>query len=132
MPLGQMLMTRRLLFLAFWVAGIVFPMAWFTRFSGAFDRAFTILFTPVWTHVVMHAFLFGVLAWLLTRIVPSRPLAVVLGLVMVVALLQESVQLLYTGQTPGADEAFDLMVDFMGGSLGTALGTHWNVRTLKR
>lgn len=125
-------MTRRLLFLAFWVAGIVFPMAWFTRFSGAFDRAFTVLFTPVWTHVVMHAFLFAVLAWWLTRIVPSPPLAVVLGLVMVVALLQEGAQRLYTGQTPGADEVFDLMVDFMGGVVGVALGKRWHVKTLAR
>ncbi|MCX7852036.1 MAG: hypothetical protein N2383_04555 [Caldilineales bacterium] len=125
-------MTRRLVVLAFWVAGIAFPMAWFTRFSDTFDRAFTTLFTPVWSHVVMHAFLFAVLAWLLTRILPSQPLAVVLGLVMLVALLQEGVQLLYTGQTPGADEAFDLLVDFGGGVMGAALGKWWRARTAER
>ncbi len=114
-------MTRRLLFLVLWVTGIIFPMAWFTHLSATFQRVFVYLFEPVWTHVVMHAFLFAVLAWLLMRLLGPRP-PVVLSLVMLVALGQEGVQLLYTGQTPGADEAFDLMVDLLGGGLGVALG----------
>jgi hypothetical protein len=115
-------MKRRLVFLAFWVMGILFPMAWFTRVSATFQRLFVYLFEPVWTHVVMHTLLFAVLAWLLTRLLAPRPPVVVLILVMLVALGQEGVQWLYTGQMPGADEAFDLTVDLLGGGLGVVVG----------
>jgi len=119
-------MTRKSLLLAFWTLGILFPMAWFTRFSATYDRLFNYVFGPPWTHVVMHTFLFAVLSYLLVPVIACRPAAhsrgflvgVVLALVMGVAILQESIQLLYMAQMPGVDEMLDLGVDLLGGGLG--------------
>ncbi len=127
-------MTSQRAFLLFWLLGILFPMAWFTRFSAAYRRLFELVFTPQWTHVVMHLFLFAVLAYLLSQGLDPHlavrrgwplwliPWALVFG----VALLQEGIQRLYTGQTPGSDEALDLGVDLAGGGLGL-LVFRWHV-----
>ncbi len=63
---------RKFVFLVFWVLGMLFPMAWFTRLSATYNRAFRYVFTPTWTHVVMHAFLYAVLAYLLGQVLGPR------------------------------------------------------------
>lgn len=124
-------MTRKHLALILWLLGILLPMAWFTRFSAAYNRFFQYAFTPLWTHVLMHAFLFAVLAYLLAHLLPSWGPRVVRGgvgwqggvlvLVLVVAWLQEGFQLLYKGRPPGMDEFRDVAIDLIGASLGLLL-----------
>lgn len=120
---------RRYLLLGLWIVGIVFPMIWLTDLSPAFTRLFNILFEPAWVHVVMHTLLFGVLAYLLFLLAqesaaPSRgrTAVLVIGVVLLVALLQEGFQLLYLGRAPGANEVFDLGVDLNGGLFGLLFG----------
>ncbi|GAP62185.1 hypothetical protein ARMA_0608 [Ardenticatena maritima] len=116
-------MSRKHLLLLFWLVGILFPMALFTRYSATYNRWFQTVFTPEWTHVVMHAFLYAVLAVLLARTLPPRfchPFWL-LTLVLLVACLQEGVQLIYTASLPGRDELFDIGVDLIGGSVGVLL-----------
>lgn len=122
-------MTRKFALLLFWLLDILFPMAWFTRFSAAYRHFFELAFTPQWTHGVTHLFLFTVLAYLLGDALSARWTgdrrrlfwfllwAAALG----VALLQEGIQLLYTGQVPGGDEVLDLGVDLVGGGIGTLI-----------
>ena len=120
---------KRILFLLFWIAGILFPAAWFVRFSARGEAIFNTLFGPAWVHVAMHSFLYGVLAAvLLTSLFPRanlRPswqgVARILGLILAVALLQEGIQLLSQQRAPGGDELFDLGVDLAGAGLGMAL-----------
>ena len=122
-------------FLAFWLLGILFPMAWFTRFSAIYSWLSGYVFTSVWTHVVMHTFLFAVLAYLLGHVLARWPAAcstrylvgAVLASVLGVALLQEGIQLLYTAQAPGIDEVLDLGVDLIGGVLGV-IAFRWQAR----
>ncbi len=128
---------KRTFFLLFWIAGILFPAAWFVRFSPSGERLFNALFGPAWMHVAMHSFLYGVLAAvLLTSLFPRpnlRPswqgVARILGLVLAVALLQESIQLLSQQRTPGGDELFDLDVDLAGAGLGMFLARRFLARS---
>lgn len=119
-------MMRRSAILLVWLAGILFPMALLTRFSATYSRLFGRVFNPLWVHLLMHAFLFAGLAYLLARHLGRRTAMTsgwrlvvgVLGLVLVVALLQESIQLLYKARPLGMDEVLDVGIDFAGGVLG--------------
>jgi hypothetical protein len=81
----------------------------------------------------MHGLLYAVLAYLLTGLLLRRSpgisryrFGLSLGLVLVIALGQEGLQLLYLGKLPGADEWLDVGVDLAGGSLGLLV---FHVRT---
>lgn len=119
-------MMRKRLIMLLWLLGILLPMAWFTRFSAMYSRLFQSVFSPLWMHVLTHAFLFAVLAYLLASFVTPRMslvtrkhvTLVILALVLVVALTQEGLQLLYKSRPPGLDELFDLGVDLVGASVG--------------
>lgn len=112
--------------LVFWVFGILFPMGWFARLSSHSGRLFEEVFQPQWTHVVMHTVLYAVLACLLAyqlarrggRASSMRFVAIALALVMVVAIVQEAIQLFYQARLPGYDELFDVGVDLVGAGLG--------------
>ena len=45
---------RAKLWLAIWLIGLLFPLAWLGRFSTAYRRVFNALFGPEWMHVGMH------------------------------------------------------------------------------
>lgn len=119
-------MIRKHLILFLWVLGILLPMAWFTRFSATYSRFFQHLFNPLWVHVLMHAGIFAVLAHLAANYLASRRTTasrsrVVLGVIavlLVIALLQEGIQLLYKARPLGMDEVLDVGIDLAGGSLG--------------
>jgi len=112
-----------------WTIGILFPFGWLTFYSDAYRRVFDTIFGPFWMHLLMHTLLYLVLAYFLTRFLGMaslrqgslRRFVLVIVLVLVVALLQESFQLLYLGRWPGADEFLDLGVDLTGGLLGILL-----------
>ncbi len=117
-------MINRKTLLLFWLLGMLAPMAWIARHIPGYDAAFAFVFGPAWMHWVSHAFLFGVLAFLLlTLLMPGGEmrwprLAVVLGVVLVAAFLQEAIQLAYKRRAWGGDEWFDLGVDMIGAWLG--------------
>lgn len=119
-------MIRKHLILFLWVLGILLPMAWFTRFSATYSRFFQYLFDPPWVHVLMHAGLSAVLAHLAANYLASRQTTasrsrVVLGVIavlLVIALLQEGIQLLYKARPLGMGEVLDVGIDLAGGSLG--------------
>lgn len=120
---------RKKFLLLGWIIGILFPFGWLTLYSDTYRRVFDTIFGPFWVHLVMHTLLYLVLAYLLAQLlvatrspkVSLRRLVLVLSLVLVIALLQESFQLLYLGRWPGADEFLDLGVDLTGGLLGILL-----------
>lgn len=117
---------RRKAILVFWLFGILFPMGWFVHLSSQSGRLFEEVFQPQWTHVVMHTVLYAVLACLLAyqladrggRASSMRFVANTLALVMVVAIVQEAIQLFYQVRLPGYDELFDVGVDLVGAGLG--------------
>ncbi|GAB4556648.1 MAG: hypothetical protein Kow0047_00340 [Anaerolineae bacterium] len=113
---------RRYLFLSLWIVLILFPVAWLARHSAWVYRLLILHFSPVWVHVVLHVLLFAVLAWLLAslRLPLPRPwrLLAIAGVIMLVALGQEVLQLWAKGRGPGRDELFDLGVDMAGAALG--------------
>lgn len=117
-------MKKRLLLL-FWVLGILFPMALLGRVWPAFGRVFEALFAPDWVHVLMHGFLYLVLAFLLAGwLRPASPklYALLLGLVLLVGVFHEGLQLVTRNLWPGwGPELFDLGVDLAGGTLGLVL-----------
>jgi hypothetical protein len=123
-------MMRRPAILLLWIAGMLFPMAWLTRFSAIYSRLFERVFNPLWVHVLMHAFLFAVLAYLLIRQRAGHAVAarrwrtavLALGLVLAMAVAQEGIQLLYKARPVGADEVLDIGIDLAGGVFGMLVG----------
>lgn len=121
-------MWRRLLLLG-WIIGILFPFGWLCVFSDTYRQVFDTIFGPLWVHIVMHILLYSVLAYLLACLLlrahsqRMRPyhFGFLFLAVLVVALLQEGLQLLYQGRLPGADEWLDTGVDLTGGLLGIVL-----------
>lgn len=105
-----------------WILGILFPMAFLGRVWPAFGRLFDALFAPNWVHVLMHGLLYAVLAFLLVGWISPVTLTnglKLIGLVLLVGLLHESLQLLSAGVWPGWEpELFDLGVDLAGALLG--------------
>ncbi len=121
-------MKRRHIVALLWVVGILLPMGWFTRFSSRYAQVFNLLFASLWAHVLMHAFLFAVLGFLAARMLRRNHasrwglMLGALGVVLVVACLQEGVQLLYKARALGPDEVLDIAVDSVAGCLGVAIG----------
>ncbi|RUA16456.1 MAG: hypothetical protein DSY55_04060 [Clostridia bacterium] len=121
-------MTRRPWLLWLWIIGILAPMAWLARFIPGYNALFNALFGPPWMHWVSHAVLFAVLALLLLSMMRPpggnrfwwRILEVFL-LMLLIAFLQERLQLWYKLRPWGGDEWFDLAVDGIGGVLGTVV-----------
>ncbi len=113
---------RKRLWFFLWIAGVLFPMAWLGRFSSTFKRVFDAIFGPLWVHIFMHTLLYTVLVILLFLMLKPLPvlqsLALALGAVLLVGLLQEGFQSLSTGAFTLPGSAFDLGVDLMGGALG--------------
>lgn len=117
---------RKHVILFLWILGILFPMAWLTCFSPVYSWVFEHLFNPLWMHVLMHAFLLAVLSYLLAHRMGRRMAMApkprlmfgVLIFVLMIALSQEGIQLLYKARLPGMDELLDVGIDLAGGSLG--------------
>lgn len=117
-------MSKKLL-LAAWIAGILFPTAWFSQQIPGLGRWFNIVFAADWTHTAAHAILYAVLAfglaylagWERAKILP------ILGLTLAVGLAQEALQPLPGGGVPTAAVLPDLAADLAGGLVGYAVFT---------
>lgn len=117
-------MSKKLILIG-WTIGILFPFGWLTRYSNVYRHVFDTVFGPLWVHILMHGLLYAVLAYLLAGLLLRRSprisrcrFGLSLGLVLVIALGQEGLQLLTLGKLPGADEWLDVGIDLTGGLLG--------------
>ena len=110
-----------------WVLGILFPMAFLGRLWPVFGRLFNKVFAPTWMHMLMHSFLYAVLGILLTlllRPVTLKSYGMLFGLLLLVGICHEAIQLVAAWTWPGwGEELFDLGVDLIGGGMGVGLGS---------
>ncbi len=114
------------LFVAAWIIGILFPMAWASQSFPGWKLWFNTIFAPDWMHILMHALLYAVLsaalvAFLRAQVRGPSIVFLALGLALAVGLLQEGVQLMPSGRLPGPHELFDLAVDMAGAIIGLAV-----------
>ncbi len=117
-------MKIRRIWLAVWLAGILFPMGMLRQFSPAFRSRFDAIFSPEWMHVLMHALLFAMLVLLISfafNFHPRRKTAIILLLLLLAGLFQEGLQWVTHSTLPGWNSLFDLAVDLCGGTLGLAI-----------
>lgn len=111
--------------------GILFPFYLFRQFSPAYRTGFDWLFHTGISHMVARLIFYGMLAWLIFSVFSNKrrlyhPIIVVL-VVLVIAIMQESIQLI-SGQGPlGLDDIFDIVVDLSGALIGLfAFRWRWN------
>jgi len=123
---------RRILVLFTWVTFMLMPISWAGRLFPGLRGQFAPLLRPLigqeWAHVVAHTALFAGLAALvgLSLQLPRsfRGAAVVMAVVLLAGLGQEWLQLMAKGRAFGPPEAYDLVVDLLGGFIGLGL---WDV-----
>jgi len=124
------MLARKVFILLLWLLGILFPMAWLGNFSGNYRQVFNFIFAPEWMHWLMHAILYAGLAILLMIVfsLPSnrQSTLLVFGIVILVGVIQEILQLLSEVQIKSWNSLFDLGVDLIGATLG--LGVVWGIR----
>jgi len=105
-------------------------MAWLGNFSGNYRQVFNFIFAPEWMHWLMHATLYAGLVILLMIVfsLPSNQQStlLVLGIVVLVGVIQEILQLLSAVQIVSWNSLFDLGIDLIGAALG--LGVVWGIR----
>ncbi len=115
-------MMRKLFWVIFWIVCILLPAQALSRFWRPLGDLFDTVFHPLWVHVVAHAFLYAVLALLLSRrIKPGtwRGRFLVLCLGLMIGCLQEGLQSLAPDHgLIWSDSAFDLLVDVFGMAVG--------------
>lgn len=108
--------------LIIWILAIIFPLAAIGHFSPAFQHIFDRIFSPNWVHIVMHVVLFAGLSGLLMLAfrlsLSARTIAITLGVVIAIGLLQEGFQAFSQGFFSLAGATSDLAVDLAGGALG--------------
>jgi VanZ family protein len=115
---------RRRLVLFLWLLGMLFPISALRAFPS-FRMRFDNIFNHEWSHIFLHLVLFALLTIMLVinlkiRVVSKKLIAVFI-IVLVVAILQETFQLIIKGRGPGWPEFFDLAVDLIGFTLGIIL-----------
>ncbi len=124
---------RSRFWLLVWILCILFPIALLGSLWRPFGRLFDTVFSPDWVHIAMHAFLYAVLAWMLTQWIEphtAKAILLILGVAVVIGCLQEGLQ----GLAPDhgfswSASAFDLLVDLGGAAIGLALAWRWPSRS---
>ncbi len=106
--------------------GALFPFGWLTLYSAPYRSAFTHVFASPSTHLLMHAAIFLGLGYLLAvcfsdQAPTKRRLLTLIVVVVLIAILQETFQLMYKSRPPGEAEWFDLGTDTVGGAVGIIL-----------
>jgi VanZ family protein len=102
--------------------GMLFPFYLMRRFSPAYRTSFDWLFHTDISHIIARFIFYGVLTWLASSVLSKKkslisPFIVILY-AFVIAILQESVQLL-TGQGPvDWGDGLDVLIDMSGAAIG--------------
>jgi hypothetical protein len=117
---------RSRIFLALWIAGILFPMGWLVGIYAPAGSIFNAIFGVEWAHVVAHMVLFTILAILIQAIFPEADLRLsiirLVLLVILIAGIQEGLQHLTRVTSPGLlPSLYDLGVDLVGTAFGFGL-----------
>ena len=101
---------------------MIFPLNWLRQESAFVRRNFDSAFQAEWVHVVAHLALFAGLVILLLYVLnlPQniKTAVLVTVIVLVLATVQEILQLQVKGRDFGGPEWFDLGVDLVGGLFG--------------
>lgn len=101
---------------------MIFPLNWLRRESDFVRHNFDSVFLAEWAHVIAHLALFAglVILVLYALRLPQnvKTALLVAAILLVVALLQEMLQLQVKGRAFGGPEWFDLGVDLVGGMIG--------------
>ena len=122
---NSLVRRARIFFLLLWLLGILFPMAWLGNFSVQYRQAFNAIFSPEWMHYLMHAVLYAGLAIMLVMVfrfeIHPCPVLTVLGLVLLVGIIQEGLQLWSGVQALRWNSLLDLGVDLSGAGFGLLL-----------
>ncbi len=120
--------NRLSLLVLLWLAGILFPVAWLASQWPPSARIFRKLTDAEWVHVFMHLLLYLILSFVLSRLSPLAPdlrkAGLILALVLMIGLLQETIQVILQGRLLGPGEYYDLLIDLGGGILGYGL---WHI-----
>ena len=111
---------KKLVVLAIFLTGILFPFEWLARFSSHTARAISLFGTQA-SHVVGHAALFAGLALCVMGLLTSKPrhwaIALVLVILICAAVGQEAFQSISRGTLSVRDTLFDLAVDVVSGGM---------------
>ena len=125
------------LVLAAWLAGILFPLAWFSRSDPVLKAWFDRTFATDLAHVAMHSALYAVLAVLVLALARRQgyrmptffsAIDLAVGVTVVVGVLQEGLQLLPLGRRFGWPEIYDLGVDLAAAIVAAVLIQLWRRR----
>lgn len=106
-----------------WILLILFPMAWFTQQDTSAEAVFNATFSPNWVHIVMHMLqhcVLAVIVFLATKKRSLQSFALALGIVLLVGLGQEGMQVITSGRAFSNPEWFDIGVDLAGGLIGAS------------
>lgn len=118
-------MDKRKLFALFWLVAMIFPYSRLLPYWDDLRRAFWRLFASELAHVIGHLFLFSIFTALVLAVfqlpLDWRSAVLVAGVVLLVGVGQELLQLQVKGRAFGGPEVFDLGVDLVGGALGWQL-----------
>lgn len=100
-------------------------MAWLGNFSDEYRQAFNLIFAPEWVHWLMHAALYAGLAILVVTVfnlpLNHKTVLLIFGTVLLVGLIQESLQLFSNVQVVSWNSVFDLGVDLSGAGIGLGI-----------
>jgi hypothetical protein len=118
---------KKTIFLVILLLGILFPFAAMTRFSDVYATGFNFMFKTQAAHIVMHSLLYAALAWLVMSLLPvpfcRKKYLFCLGLVLLVAILQEGIQSLSVSYFGVRDSLFDIGVDLAAGNIPWVIST---------
>jgi hypothetical protein len=115
------------LFLTIWICGILFPAAWASQKWPTTAALFQRFFGTETPHILAHIFLFTVLGCAAYLVIPGarQHWWIALLLILLIALMQESVQVFAFGGSISNEELFDLRVDITSGLAGIFLGAYY-------
>lgn len=121
--------------LAILLVGMIAPIGWLAERSLNIGHVFNWIFRAEWMHNFTHSVLYMLLTLAyaccdaLAHV--SVRLAWLGGLILLVGLLHEGMQLLTRGRAFGGPELFDLVVDLFGGLVGWLI-FRWHSRQTQR
>jgi len=112
---------KKIVLLLILLVGILFPVASLARGTGRFGTVFNTLYKSETAHILTHIALFGALALVAFSLFSKRPLhqAVLftMGIILLVGVAQETIQMYSINRFDLAASFFDLCVDLAGGSM---------------